>query len=545
MRMSKTHQELKGIASGLSLLYAEDDQTTREQYETIFRLLFREVVAVEDGQVALELFQNRKFDLLITDLTMPRIDGITLIGEILTLNPSQHILVMTAHNTSENLRDSIEFQVDGILIKPVMMDKLFQLLYKVCMPIHLEQIEEQKNLLNRGDEKIIHLLENGDHAICLAVIDNFDTIVKQFGTRTKVPIFNAAREHLSHFGMEDENSLQLYDDTLAFSVEKSYMERMLHSLQSFSENNSVLTVPVDDAILYITLSYGVISIKPDRSIINKKKAFLEHISSIAESIRNDSKSTFVVKMDVDLEDAQQRSALSWLGTTLEAVKQETIVPVFQPIAAIDTMEVSAYEVFARIKQGEEYILPKFFIDLSEKAGILEDISEIVFKKSFEKFSKTTFPFHINITDSEWKDNALEEYLAYLNVHYKIDYSRVVLGITSYDSFQPDGKIVKRLLRLKKMGYKIALKEFGKGNINIEILSILQPDYLKIDQILIQKSLSDPHLKAIVSSLFNYVIDTDIKTVLSGVESEEILNAGKALGIGYAQGYYIKRPSEEL
>jgi DNA-binding NtrC family response regulator len=191
---------LKEICSKLTLLYVEDDKDTRDQYERIFQLLFREVLTAENGVEALEVYAQSPCDLVITDLTMPKMDGIILIGELRKRNEKQHIIVMTAHNTSENLRDSIELMVDGILIKPVAMQKLGDLLFKTCQSIYLEQNQEIPADTQSRKEALVRMLENGEYAVCLALIDGFDALVKEFGVEVKSPIIEAARSHLSNFG---------------------------------------------------------------------------------------------------------------------------------------------------------------------------------------------------------------------------------------------------------------------------------------------------------------------------------------------------------
>ena len=116
---------------------------------------------------------------------------------------------------------------------------------------------------------------------------------------------------------------------------------------------------------------------------------------------------------------------------------------------------------------------------------------------------------------------------------------------NYESFKLSGKIVNSLLKLKKLGHKIALKGFAAGSINIELLSILQPEYIKIDRILLEKSLTDPIMRSSLSFLLDYTKTANIKSILVGVETKKILNEGKKLGFNYAQGYFIKRPSDKL
>lgn len=541
-KMLNIHQKLRSVAKDITVLYVEDEQVTREQYDNILKLLFKEVKCASNGLVALEYYNEKEYDILITDLTMPQMDGVTLISEILKINPLQHTIIMTAHNTSENLRNSIDFQVDGILLKPVQMDKLFQLLYKVSHQIYFEKKDA---VIHGEDGNIQNLLQNEKQALFLVVIDKFNDIVKQFGTQTKSHIFEAVKEHLEYFGIEDKSTIQLHNDVIICGVDKHYLDEVLSSLQNFSDSHNSIIVQFDDLQIYITLSYGVVLLEEHSDIINRSDYFLNHINDIIDEIKGDEHSTFIVKMDVDLEEAKKSSSLNWLGVTLDALKQKTIVPFYQPIVDIDTLEITSYEIFSRIKQGNKYILPKFFIDLSKKAGILEDISRSVFKQSFELLSQTNYAFHINLGDAELRDNATQDYLVYLSTLYDIHHSRVILDIINHESLNPTGKIVKSLLRLKSLGYKIALKGFASGSINIELISILQPDYIKINQELLKRSEVDINLGSMFSFLLEYTKKADIKSILVGVESENILQEGRKLGFDYVQGYLIKEPSDKL
>lgn len=535
--MSDIHQKLIGITKNISVLYAEDNKEIREQYGNIFKLLFKEVISAENGEAALEAYNKKSYDLLITDLTMPKMNGVCLISEVLKINPEQSTIIMTAHNTDEGLRSSIDFQVDGILLKPVAMDKLFKLLYKVCNLIDIGKNAQE-------NKKLGHILQNNDQALFLVVVDRFKEIKNQFGSETQDYIFSAVKEHLSYFGIEDNSTVQLQNDVIICATDKRYIDNILEALQSFSNNHNTLIVEFNNLKIYITLSYGLIMIKNNITMENRDKDFLGHIYSVVDEIKNDEHSTYFVKMDIDIEEAKKSDSLSWLGVTLDALRQKTIVPFYQPVVDIHTMKIFSYEIFSRIKQDDKYILPKFFIDLSEKAGILEDISEIVFKKCFKELSSAYLPFHINLSNSLLSNNDIEDYLKYLGSHFKIDNERVVLDIRNYESLKPSSRSVKAILRLKEAGYKIALKGFATSNINIELLSILKPDYIKIDQIIMIKSLTDPNMKALLLFLLEYTNSANIKSILVGVEDEKILYEGRKLGFNYAQGYFIGRPSDK-
>ncbi len=133
--------KLKNEAQSLTVLYVEDEDDTREQIAQILELFFKEVVIGVNGLEAYEIFKQRDIDLVMTDLTMPKMDGIEMVRKILQIKHDQHVVILTAHNSSENLMETIDLQVDGFLLKPIKMDKMLDLLFKVTHVINLEKNE--------------------------------------------------------------------------------------------------------------------------------------------------------------------------------------------------------------------------------------------------------------------------------------------------------------------------------------------------------------------------------------------------------------------
>jgi len=132
-------EELKELTKNLTVLYVEDEDNTRMQVSQILELFFKNVLVGENGEEALKIYKQNDVDLIMTDLTMPKLNGYQMIKEIKKLDSLQHIIVLTAHNSSENLMQTIDLQLDGFLLKPLKMDKLLELLYKVTNVIQLEK----------------------------------------------------------------------------------------------------------------------------------------------------------------------------------------------------------------------------------------------------------------------------------------------------------------------------------------------------------------------------------------------------------------------
>jgi CheY-like chemotaxis protein len=128
-------RELKAVAQNLSILYVEDEEDTRLQIADILRMFFKNVIVAENGKEGVEKFKTFPVDLTLSDLTMPVMDGIEMLKEILKHSPNAKAIVMTAHNTGEKLLKNENLHTTDILYKPIDINKTLQLLYDTCQRI--------------------------------------------------------------------------------------------------------------------------------------------------------------------------------------------------------------------------------------------------------------------------------------------------------------------------------------------------------------------------------------------------------------------------
>jgi len=153
--------ELKQVTQELSVLYVEDEKMIRDGLLGSLKQLFKEVEVAEDGAIGWELYKNARFHLVITDISMPNMDGISMIDRIMEKNPEAHIIVTSAQNDAEKLLTLINLGVDRFLTKPISKINLINALYAVCSSItnkhqikayHLE-LEQKIRLLNTQIKK--------------------------------------------------------------------------------------------------------------------------------------------------------------------------------------------------------------------------------------------------------------------------------------------------------------------------------------------------------------------------------------------------------
>lgn len=126
----------------LSLLFVEDDAALRIRTAEILEDYFYHVDTAEDGIDALEKFkhyhtQNKAYyDLVISDIQMPRMDGITLSSELYALRENLPIIILSAHNESHYLLSLINMGVAQFITKPIQYQSMLDALYRVCKKIN-------------------------------------------------------------------------------------------------------------------------------------------------------------------------------------------------------------------------------------------------------------------------------------------------------------------------------------------------------------------------------------------------------------------------
>lgn len=148
-------KNLKELTKNFKVLYVEDNSSIRLSTSQYLSKFFSKVVTAKDGIEGLEAYENFKFDIVITDLAMPRMSGLEMIKGIKETDGNQAILITTAYNSSKHMIEAIRLGVDGYIIKPIDFDQLNNELYKIAeklkkfqenveYKIHLEQMVETK-----------------------------------------------------------------------------------------------------------------------------------------------------------------------------------------------------------------------------------------------------------------------------------------------------------------------------------------------------------------------------------------------------------------
>ncbi|MCD6433550.1 MAG: response regulator [Sulfurimonas sp.] len=124
-------QNIIKYSSSLKLLYVEDDAMARLSTLSIFEEFFDNIIVAIDGEDGFEKYQQNKIDLIITDVNMPRLNGLDMIKKIREFDSEISILVLSAYNESDFFIDSIKQDVQDYLLKPINTEQFFYVLQKI------------------------------------------------------------------------------------------------------------------------------------------------------------------------------------------------------------------------------------------------------------------------------------------------------------------------------------------------------------------------------------------------------------------------------
>jgi len=138
--------------SKLDILFVEDDLHFQLETLDILQQLFKSVTVANDGEEALDLFnsyynkEEKYFDIVISDIRMPKKDGILLTKNIYSLNKKQAIIILSAHNETEYLMKLINLGIKQFLMKPLEIEKILQVFYNIAYEINTSKQEIKPKL---------------------------------------------------------------------------------------------------------------------------------------------------------------------------------------------------------------------------------------------------------------------------------------------------------------------------------------------------------------------------------------------------------------
>jgi putative nucleotidyltransferase with HDIG domain len=160
-------KQLKEAAQSIKLLYVEDEPALRDSVSRYLGKIFAHLEVAENGQTGLALYKLNQYDIVITDIEMPELNGIEMSKKIKEINSEQDIIITSAYTNPDYFVEAIKVGINGYIIKPIDFNQVNQLLETTIYKIkrfqenenykkNLEQmvLEKTKEYKSLQDEKV-------------------------------------------------------------------------------------------------------------------------------------------------------------------------------------------------------------------------------------------------------------------------------------------------------------------------------------------------------------------------------------------------------
>jgi diguanylate cyclase (GGDEF)-like protein len=229
----------------------------------------------------------------------------------------------------------------------------------------------------------------------------------------------------------------------------------------------------------------------------------------------------------------------------QALAGDSLTAVFQPVIRVDTGEVVAHEGLIRSSLPHFNLTPPDLLDLARARGRLGEFELAAAHCVATHFAARalTGRLLVNLSAQAIMQDGVraEDVLDALSIP-GFDLGRVTIEITERDIVENPARLAHSLGFLRARGIRVALDDFGNGHSNFEMWNEVHPEIVKIDRYLINGLAHSAERLAIVRALISVAETLGAELVGEGVEEEADLLMLRELGIPYAQGFLVARPS---
>lgn len=247
---------------------------------------------------------------------------------------------------------------------------------------------------------------------------------------------------------------------------------------------------------------------------------------------------------------KHENQMLWVSRINIGIEENRFQIYRQKIQALQNHEQQDhYEILLRLKDNNGDILSPFhFIPAAERYNLMPKLDRWVVKNTLEKLAligktkpQNTFFYSINLSGQSFCEDRFSDFIIEQIGKSGVLPQNLCFEITETAAVSNMIQAVEFMEKLKAIGCRFALDDFGSGMSSFTYLKNLPVDYLKIDGYFVKTMLENEIDKAMVTSIHQIGNVMGIKTIAEFVENDAILEALRNIGVDYGQGYGIGKP----
>jgi diguanylate cyclase (GGDEF)-like protein/PAS domain S-box-containing protein len=253
----------------------------------------------------------------------------------------------------------------------------------------------------------------------------------------------------------------------------------------------------------------------------------------------------------DGEQTAMAEDMGWAARVRDAIDNDRFKILYQPIVSLQSHQVQAYEVLLRLPTDDgKSIKPGGFIPAAERFGLMQNVDRWIVRQSMEYLAQLhsnniQIQFAINLSGRAVDDPELLALIQGLLKDTGLNPAALTFEITE-DVAIANLQAARRFInRLKDLGCRMALDDFGSGFCSFTYLKHLPVDVLKIDGSFIQGLTHTKVDQAMVQSMNQIAHALGKTTIAEFVENKETWRLLQDYGVDFAQGHFLGKPRSNL
>lgn len=447
-----------------------------------------------------------------------------------------------------NSRDEIQLLAENFDAMRKSLQESFVKIEKSNTRLRIEAFVDHMTGLPNRQKLLADLIHQEHEALLLFNIDSFRGLNDFFGSDIgDLILIELAKRLAAAINNEELGLYKIGADDFVIAVSNELSKKEIEGLAARFCDKAM-----DDAYryleneIYISVTCGIalyqqgagkdprerqsILNRADLALRSAKKNMLRHL-------------VFDPSMEIKRE---YEYNIQWIKKLKKAIREDRLVPFFQPIINNKNKKVEKFECLVRLVEKDgSIILPGQFLHVSKKARFYRFITRIMFEKSFLAFKDLPYEFSINVSMEDIMDHKTIAYLLdKLGGNPEIA-DRLILEIVETAEIESYDVVKEFINMVKRYGCRIAIDDFGAGYSNFEHIMRLNIDFLKIDASLIRNMDTDENSQIITRTISKFAKELGIKTIAEFVHADSIYKKTMEYNIDYSQGYFFGKPEAEI
>lgn len=576
-------KELIPFTKKLSLLYIDEDQEILRRFTPAFEKVFFRVDDASDATTGIGFVKLNSYDLIIVDSSSSIMSISQLIKNIKSVNRYQKIIVTTKNLEDAEILKIYKLGVNCVIPKPFTGASLLdEILYIASIlqnerssaeqeveKLHSDLLYERKRIgrfmlnekklnekiktyedniyMNKNIYELTRLpsryalqtaLNGTSQSLLYINIDHFDFVNTVYGMGKANKLLKECSLRLKKFLPNNAELFHITADEFVILLDEPSENQDTLLATQMQALFKEAALEFDDLSHHITFSIGIDRGAGKVLFVNGKSASKE-----ARYFGGDQVIIFNSLSDYMKE---QRENLYWIKVLKKAFEDDNVFTYYQPIINHSNPSAKHYAVLCRLKdESNNLVDASKFIESARLSGLITQITRTVVDKTFKLFTDNDYNFSLNISMYDLHEEYLLKFLNYKCERYNISSDRVYLEIVEDVIISKTKSVDRQILELKESGFHVIIDDFGTDKSAYSRIFDLRADCIKIDGSFIKELSKENPYKIIVQSIVDFAKKSGIKTIAEHVESIEVYEIVKELGIDYSQGYLLGKPSLTL